>query len=109
MHRLVVDVRQFHRQFHNGEHIICGLDREVWPCHVVQVSQVGIESLSERCQFICPWCENLVWMQVQDGEMWCPSGRCGYYGSQFALLGMLFDPSLADVQLDMSELSRQLS
>jgi hypothetical protein len=99
---------EYHRQFHSGEDIICRLDREVWPCRVVRATATTLEGLSERCQYVCPWCADFVWMQVQDGEMWCPNGDCGYYASQFALLGMLFDPSLADVRADIAELSQRV-
>lgn len=40
--------------------------------------------------------------------MWCPNG-CGYYGSQFELLTMIFDPSLADVQIDMVDCTQRFT
>lgn len=94
-----------HRQAHNGRFVICRYDEQQWPCPTVGAVAERFEGLSDRCQFICPKCARFVWMQVQSGEMWCPNGDCRYYGSQFDLLGMIFDPTLADVQADMIELS----
>lgn len=39
--------------------------------------------------------------------MWCPNGGCGFYGSQFELLDMIFDPSLADIQSDMLDYAQR--
>lgn len=94
-----------HRQAHNGQFVICRRDGEQWPCPTVSAAAAMLDGLSDRCQFICPKCARFVWIQLQCGEMWCPYGDCGYYGSQFELLGLIFDPSLADVQADMIELS----
>lgn len=95
-----------HRQSHNGQFVICRHDGQQWPCRTVSATQASFEALSERCQYICPLCSDFVWMQVQDGEMWCPTGDCSYYASQFELLDLLFDPALADVQVDMAQLSK---
>lgn len=94
-----------HRQGHNGRFVICRCDGEQWPCPTVSAVAERFESISDRRRFICPKCTRFVWMQVQSGEMWCPHGDCGFYGSQFELLRMVFDPTLADVQVDMIELS----
>lgn len=93
-----------HRQTHNGRFVICRCDDEQWPCQTVSAVAEKFEGISDRCQFICPKCARFVWMQVQDGEMWCPHGDCGYYGSQFGLLALVFDQTRADVQADMREL-----
>lgn len=95
-----------HRQAHNGTFVICRHDGEQWPCRVVAAAASSVEGLSDRCQYICPGCGEFVWMQVQSGEMWCPNGHCDYYASQFDLLRLIFDPSLADVQMDINELSQ---
>lgn len=99
------DPRVFHRQFHTGQALICGVDRELWPCSLVRAHRHRLEVLSERCQYLCPWCHQFVWMSMQDGEMWCSNPKCSYYASQFELLYLVFDPSLADIQVDMLELS----